>query len=224
MVKQLFYVVIATSFAISTNVTAEQLSVKNIHDTKQHTLVQDSTVKSELMSLLASIDNLSAKFVQDIVDVDGELLQQGAVRFVLAKPNLLRWNTTEPDESMIVSDGQNIWLFDPFIEQATVYPLNKSIANTPILLLTSTNEELWQEYRIVKDNERQYQVNSINDEAQVKQLILTFENKNLASFVIVDATGQQSKFKLTEIQNNQILSEGLFKFDVPEGILIDDQR
>ena len=91
---------------------------------------------------------------------------------------------------------KTLWLFDPFIEQVTAYSLANSINNTPILLLTSTDESLWQQYEINQLANNQFKVIAKSEDAQVKELLLGFNNDVLSSFTIVDATGQHSEFVL----------------------------
>ncbi len=35
------------------------------------------------------------------------------------RPNLFNWHMTQPDESVLVSDGKTLWFYNPFVEQAT---------------------------------------------------------------------------------------------------------
>ena len=193
-----------------------------------------SQAKTVLLEKLAKLENLAASFTQNIYDVDKNLLQSGQGQFTLAAPNLLNWQTTSPEESTLVSDGETLWLFDPFIEQVTAYSLANSISNTPILLLTSTDESLWQQYTIYQadinqtDNHQaingKFKVIAKSEDAQVKELVLAFNGDVLSGFTIVDATGQHSEFALDNVSANQTLAQGVFSFVVPEGILLDDQR
>ena len=104
--------------------------------------------KNELMKKLSVIDQFSAIFEQEVVDNAGNVLQRGGGDLSVKRPNLVHWNTTSPDESLIVSDGKSIFLFDPFIEQVTAYKLDGAIANTPILLITSNDSVLWNQYSV----------------------------------------------------------------------------
>ncbi len=182
--------------------------------------------KLELMEKLATIDFFSAKFKQKIFDQAGNELQQGSGLLSVSKPNLVNWQTLTPDESLIVSDGSNLWFYDPFVEQVSVYRLESAIANTPILLITSNDEKLWQDYNVSQLTEHRYLVSARNENARVKSLELTFneaaKNVELVGFNILDATGQLSVVSLTNYPQEP--SENLFTFTVPEGVYIDDQR
>lgn len=182
--------------------------------------------KSELMAKLAKIDFFSANFTQVIFDEAGNELQQGNGLISVSKPNLVHWQTVMPDESLIVSDGENLWFYDPFVEQVSVYTLDSAIANTPILLITSNNEQLWQDYTVSQLTDNRYLVTATNENSRVKSLELSFANVansiELSSFNILDATGQLSVITLE--QSNTKPKQSLFQFTVPEGVYLDDQR
>ncbi|WDE02843.1 outer membrane lipoprotein chaperone LolA [Thalassomonas viridans] len=179
------------------------------------------------LALLAKLDNIkhfSAQFSQQVFDADGNLLQNGAGNLVVGKPDLVYWQTTEPDESLIVSDGETLWFYDPFVEQATAYGLANAIANTPILLLTSQDKSIWQNYRISKVNDTTFAVHALDSNSQVKTLELNFDRDKLTGFVIVDASGQLSRFALTGSDFATAPKKEQFQFTLPPGAYLDDQR
>ncbi|WDE09467.1 outer membrane lipoprotein chaperone LolA [Thalassomonas haliotis] len=180
--------------------------------------------KQALLAKLEHIKHFSAKFSQQVFDADSNLLQTGAGTLVVSKPNLVHWQTTEPDESLIVSDGETLWFYDPFVEQATAYALESAIANTPILLLTSQDESMWQNYRISKVSDNSFIVHALDSNSQVKTLELSFEQDKLAGFVILDASGQLSRFVLSGSDFRSQPKKQLFQFTLPSGAYLDDQR
>ena len=137
-----------------------------------------------------------------------------------------------PDESLIVSDGSNLWFYDPFVEQVSVYTLESAIANTPILLITNNDAKLWQDYNVSQLDDNRYLIESIKENSRVKSLELAFErsdsaeqnniSEKLIAFNILDATGQLSIISLSEHDNEA--NTDLFSFTVPEGVYLDDQR
>lgn len=107
--------------------------------------------KKILMARLANLNFFSANFTQEVVSEAGELLEQSSGKLAISKPNLANWHTQEPDELAIVSDGRDVWFYNPWIEQVSVYSLSAAIAKTPILLLTSKDESLWQQYTVSQE-------------------------------------------------------------------------
>ena len=185
-----------------------------------------SLIKNTLMAKLNLIKHFSGAFSQQVFDTDGNQLQTGTGRLSISKPNKVRWETQTPDESLIVSDGKTLWVYDPFIEQASAYDLQNSIANTPILLLTSQSAELWQNYNVNQANENTFVISSKDSNSQVKTLELSFDSKSekLSGFIILDATGQLSKISLQNVDYKNKPNEQSFTFILPDGVHLDDQR
>ncbi len=230
--------VVALSFAISTLtpvIAALQVS--------SSTPVETS--KKLLMAKLANLNFFSANFTQKVVSEAGEVLEQSSGKLAISKPNLAHWHTLEPDELAIVSDGRDVWFYNPWIEQVSVYSLSAAMAKTPILLLTSKDESLWQQYNVTQKKVTQESVSQNNDNqpsdhfvisakdpnSQIKSLTLVFSYKKqraqsaeLSQFSLLDATGQVSHIKLSNFDGQNIPQDSLFNFLVPEGVQIDDQR
>ncbi|MDO6428586.1 outer membrane lipoprotein chaperone LolA [Thalassotalea sp. 1_MG-2023] len=203
----------------STYVVAEQsVAIKKINS--------EASDKQLLKSRLAKLEHFSAAFAQQVTDGSGTALQRTTGKLAVQKPNLVYWHTQQPEESLIVSDGQSLWLYDPFIEQATAYSLKDSIANTPIMLLTSDDDQLWAQYKVIKQSEIHFTLSSIDDNAQVQSLSIMFEptSVNIKQFTITDATGQVSDIVLSKVDSKSKINTELFQFKVPEGVYLDDQR
>jgi outer membrane lipoprotein carrier protein len=209
-----------------TNVSAFTLplneSVKSVAKTEH----KATLVKASLMNKLASLEYFSAAFNQQVLDADGNELQSAAGTIAVKKPNLVHWNTAEPDESVIVSDGDTLWFYDPFVEQVSAYLLEEALLNTPILLLTSSDVALWQHYSVSSIDENNYLIHANDNNAQVKTLELNFKegSHELKSFTILDATGQLSAFNLSKFDDKKSPKNSLFTFNIPEGVQLDDQR
>lgn len=210
-----------SSFALQSNAPTNVVN-NSVNNTENETKI----IKSSLMKKLATLDFFSANFKQQVLDADGNELQNALGTLAVKKPNLVNWKTAKPDESLIISDGSTLWFFDPFVEQVSAYLLEKALMNTPILLLTSSDPSLWQHYSVSSLDENNYLIHANDNNAQVKTLELRFKESSnvLESFTILDATGQLSLFKLSkfDVENSPVNS--LFIFEIPEGIELDDQR
>ena len=63
---------------------------------------------SDLKSRLDKVSSFHASFTQKVTDGSGNAVQDGQGDLWVKRPNLFNWHMTQPDESILVSDGYNI--------------------------------------------------------------------------------------------------------------------
>ena len=100
-----------------------------------HTNAEMSAEQS-LYEILRKIGSLQANFYQQVLDANGEVLQEATGTFELKKPGKFRWQYGAPYSQHIVADGKNLWMLDLELAQATVQPLEEALGAAPIILLT----------------------------------------------------------------------------------------
>jgi outer membrane lipoprotein carrier protein len=213
-----------TAISVNNDVATKSQAVAN----ESVLTTQPSAAKIELMAKLANLNYFTAKFNQEVQSESGDILEQSSGTLAISKPNLANWHTAEPDEVLIVSDGENVWFYNPWIEQVSVYSLSAAIAQTPILLLTSQDETMWQEYSVTNSEDNRFVITANDVNSQIKSLTLLFDTNKaggkLKQFSFLDATGQLSHIKLSDFDDHTPPDASLFNFVVPEGVQIDDQR
>ncbi len=173
---------------------------------------------------LSTLKAFSAQFTQNVYDIEGKKLQQASGLLSLSRPDRFRWETRQPDESLILSDGKSVWMYDPFVEQVTVLKLSDAVINTPFLLISSTDESLWRNYEVLREANT-FTVTSRNRNERIESLRLVFDNKNrISRFEVNEAQGQRSEFQLSQFNLRPALKPDTFVFKVPKGVVVDDQR
>jgi len=186
--------------------------------------VDNEDSKQKLIKKLNLFNFFSSDFSQQVQSFDGNAIQDGKGTLTVKKPNRVYWHTTEPDETLIISNGETLWFYDPFVDQATAYTLQKIIANTPILLLTTDSQSLWANYQVSELSKDHFVIKAIDETSQVKKLEINFNGDILAQLVIVDATQQKSTITLTKLDHTLEPNDKLFQFELPQGVNLDDQR
>ena len=177
-----------------------------------------------LRQQLAKISQFSAHFEQTVLDAQGKILQKSSGEMQVARPDRFRWDTRQPDENLIVSDGKDVWVYDPFVEQVSVLKLAKAIENTPFLLITSSNPQIWKQYQVHQDN-GSYMVTSRRKNQRIESLRIVFDEQGrLSRFEVDESQGQRSEFQLSAFNVSPAIKTADFSFKVPDGVTIDDQR
>jgi outer membrane lipoprotein carrier protein len=165
------------------------------------------------------LDSLNAAFEQTITAQDGSLESEGAGEVWLRRPGLFRWSYGGDFPELIVADGENIWLYDPMLEQVTVRPQSGLAENSPLLLLTDL--EAMDEQFLVRESGQfegmdLLELESRNPESEFERVLLGFEDKQLVLMSLEDAFGLRTDIRFSNILRNPELEMDLFRFDPPE--------
>jgi outer membrane lipoprotein carrier protein len=179
---------------------------------------------SDLKQKLAGVSLFSAKFAQTVYDSKGKELQKASGDLLVQRPNRFNWHTTSPDESLIVADGQDVWIYDPFVEQVTVLKLKDAVLNTPFILIAGNDDKFWKNYDVTQEG-NVYIVTSRNKDELIASFRVTFDRaNNISRFDVKEAQGQWSEFTLSSFNRKPVLKGNEFVFKIPKGVALDDQR
>lgn len=177
----------------------------------------------ELQNRLNKVSVLSADFAQTVMSANGSNVQQGNGKLRIKRPNLFRMDTKSPQETQIISDGKTLWFYDPFVEQVTANWVKDAVNNTPFVLLTSNDKSHWAQYTVEQKDDR-FVLKPKAKNSNIKQFDIRIDpNGVLKGFSTIEKDGQSNQYILRNI-TNQNLDGSLFKFTVPKGIELDDQR
>lgn len=182
-----------------------------------------ATPTDDLREKLSTWSGFSAQFSQKTFSFDGELVQEGEGQILLSKPDLFKWHTQSPDEMIIQSDGNTIWVFNPLLESVILYSVSQFEDTTPLTLLATEDNSVWEDYQ-VSYSENKYRLEPKAAESNIEYFELSFQRSILVGFEIVDKQGQGSKFVLTNFKTERSLKPSAFVFKIPPDVDVDDQR
>lgn len=194
----------------------------------------DNAASKSLQLLLGNMKQFRAGFAQTVVDAQQNVVHEAQGTLTMTRPNKLRWETTFPDETLLVADGEAVWNVDTFVEQVTVLSQANAIKDNPIVLLTSTDETTWSKFSISQMNDglstsdtalQRYQITPNEEGGQIATLTLTFNQDNeLTSLNMLDAQQQVSTLVFNNIETRFPVPADTFSVDIPDSFIIDDQR
>lgn len=197
--------------------------------------VNVNTVKQELKDIIFKQKAYFANFNQVITNNDKKILQELEGELRLLRPNYMSMKVTSPDETELLSDGKDIYSFDAMLEQVTIYSYDDSNFSSPIMLLVSEKEQIWNKYNFVKlskdelenekldSNSMVYSVNTKDNSGLINSMKLYFTNDWISKVQIVEKDGKTNTYSFKNINTNEVKMVD-FKFDIPEGVTVDDQR
>ncbi|MCH1931148.1 outer membrane lipoprotein chaperone LolA [Shewanella sp. A25] len=176
-----------------------------------------------LRDTLLKTDSLKANFKQTVTDVNHKEIQSGEGVFALAQPNQFYWHLTAPDESQIVADGKDLWIYNPFAEEVMIMDFDEAINASPIALLVHRDDATWSKYSVNRKQDC-YQISPKAKDAGISAVNVCFKDAKLTQFIVLDDKGNLSQFDLTQQQTISSADKALFKFVPPANVDIDDQR
>tara|TARA_R110000851_G_scaffold90253_4_gene197002 strand:+ start:19832 stop:20482 length:651 start_codon:yes stop_codon:yes gene_type:complete len=183
---------------------------------------------TQLREKLSNIDSLHATFSQQVTDINNKPIQSGSGVFALAYPNQFYWHLTEPDDSLIVADGVNLWIYNPFAEEVTVMDVAQAVDASPMALLVHRDEATWAKYsvtkRAVNAKASCFDIQPKKLNSNVVAVSVCFEASQLVKFNLTDEQGNLSQFALTQQRTVKPDEANIFEFAVPDNVDIDDQR
>ncbi|SIN93235.1 outer membrane lipoprotein chaperone LolA [Salinivibrio sp. ES.052] len=178
--------------------------------------------QQHLMERLSQVDAFTAQFSQTVQSPEGEVIHQAKGRLAIERPNLFNWTTTAPDETIMISDGETLWYYSPFVEQVTAMWLEEATAQTPFVLLTRNQPSDWQAYQITQSGDTFTLTPKTT--GTIGEFDVTVKpDGTLTGFKVVEQDGQQSQFVLSQF-SRQAPKADLFSFTPPESVMVDDQR
>jgi outer membrane lipoprotein carrier protein len=168
-------------------------------------------------------EQVNATFVQRITSGEGKLLNESRGEMSISRPGKFHWHILTPDEDLIVSNGETIWYYSPFIEQVTLINFVDAVDGTPFSLLAGATDTQWADYVVTK-KENQFSVSN-SAQTPANTFIFEFDNNNKVSkFAVLEEQGQRSEFVLDYKNNDKKIDASIFDFKLPEGVEVDDQR
>jgi outer membrane lipoprotein carrier protein len=177
----------------------------------------------DLKGRLDKVSSFHASFTQKVTDGSGTAVQEGQGDLWVKRPNLFNWHMTQPDESILVSDGKTLWFYNPFVEQVSATWLKDATSNTPFMLIARNQTSDWQQYNI-KQNGDDFVLTPKTSAGNLKQFTINVGRDGIIhQFSAVEQDEQRSSYAL-KTQQNGAVDMSKFTFTPPKDVTVDDQR
>ena len=171
----------------------------------------------QLDDMLAGIETMTADVTQLIVESDGGVLEESAIRMKLKRPDGFYWETVEPFPELIVTDGRYLWNYQPDLEQVVVENWDASRSELAAQLLSGNTENLTVEYSLgLRDTGgsefTEFVLVPLDADNVYREIILTFNGRQLDMIYVDNDNGQKTVWQFANITRNSPLSDREFVF------------
>ncbi|MBC7769314.1 MAG: outer-membrane lipoprotein carrier protein LolA [Phycisphaerales bacterium] len=156
---------------------------------------------------LNAVQRLQGRFVQ--TSPDGS---RAAGAFYMQRPGRLRFEYDSPATMLIVADGSVVALRDTALRTTERTPLR----STPLSLILGERIDLERNARIIRvSREGPWTLVTARDRAGQTDGVITlqFNNGELRSWDVIDATGARTRITLSNLTRPASLDRGLFRLE-----------
>ncbi|MGH8378486.1 MAG: outer membrane lipoprotein chaperone LolA [Gammaproteobacteria bacterium] len=174
----------------------------------------------EMQSFLKDVHSLKADFTQVVLDANLQQVKKSVGTLVIKRPDRFRWDYATPNKEIIVADGKRVWIYDVELQQVTVKPLNGTLAASPAVLLSGSNDI--SKSFVIKDLGEENGLEwvgltpKVND-TDFENVKLGFKGNNVSVMELNDALGNLTRITFSHLVLNPALPDSLFRFTPPPG-------
>ena len=175
---------------------------------------------ADLAAKLKALRSLDADFTQTTLASKGKPDSVVLGHIQVQKPGYFRWEVRRPYSQILVSDGRELKIFDPDLQQMTIRPVSQELSQTPAMLFTGNVSALQKQFTIREKKNGASVIYTLTPKAKdaiFADLSLQFKGKEPLSMHLRDSLGQQTQIEFFRVKRNRALPASAFKFTPPSG-------
>jgi len=185
-----------------------------------------------IQSRYESVRDFSARFEQTTRPAQLGAAAQSPVtsrgHVVVAKPARMRWSYETPEPSLVVSDGETLWIYDPGFREAQRLPVDQGFLSGAAVQFLLGQGDMRREFTISRVGAcapDRVQLELIPREPASYEKLRVVANPrtgDLAETEIHDLLGNVTVVAFSDLEFNRDPVAATFRFDPPEGVTVVD--
>lgn len=177
--------------------------------------------RAQLQRFVADVQSATGRFTQQVADDRGQQRRAQQGEFAFERPGRFRWETVQPYQQLVVSDGKVLRQYDPDLAQVTERPVDQSIGTSPAAILFGSGR-LEDAFELANQQNRDglswLRARPRGGDAGFVHVDIGFAEGMPRRLELLDAFGQTTHIGLSDIAPNPKLSADAFAFDVPADV------
>lgn len=152
-----------------------------------------------------------------------QMISKGTV--VFAKPGKMRWAYEEPEPSLVVSDGETLWIYDPVFREAQKLPVTEGFLSGAAVQFLLGEGEI----------ERDFEISALRCEKTIAELrlrprkpssyeklhvLVNPETGDLLQTTVFFVLGNVTEVAFFNIELNTDPAASVFRFDPPADVRV----
>ena len=183
---------------------------------------------ARVQAWLDSWSSLSGRFEQRLASptLPSDQVESGS--FQIARPDRMRWEFSEPERKLAVTDGVSTWLYIPGDRQVIRGSLDQLRRDGAVSLLLSGSLRLQEAFvvrtAVVRDKEVSLDLLPREPSGAVAEIQLRADARSgqVLGFEVVDESGNRVTWTLRDLLLDPQLEEDLFSFRIPRGVEVQE--
>ncbi|MGK5095500.1 outer membrane lipoprotein chaperone LolA [Deltaproteobacteria bacterium TL4] len=196
---------------------------------------QTDDIVDRIQKQYHSITSFSGHFIQiNYLSESPKTPRKATGMIAYTRPGKMRWTYEKPEEQLLVTDGQTVWLYDPLLENVTIQPLKQVTQDTAMSFLLGIGN-LKAEFTqkpvsrplFQGDNIELIELRPLKPLANIAfiQLAINPKTYNLKAIILMDTLENYRSIEFTQMSYNLDLDQKLFTFQVtPEMEIINAEK
>jgi len=150
-------------------------------------------------------------------------------RVFLARPGRMRWNYEEPVASQVVSDGRDLWIYDPASKEVQHLEATRGFLDAAALEFLMGEGRLAETFEVLaprcEGDEVEIELVPRAD-AGYERLGLRVRpgTGEVVATTLVDLLGNRTQVRFEQAQSDRVPAASHFRFEVPDGVEVIKMR
>jgi outer membrane lipoprotein carrier protein len=149
-------------------------------------------------------------------------------RVVVAKPARMRWEYEQPEPSLVVSDGETLWIYDPGFQEAQRLPVGEGFLSGAAIQFLLGEGEMRKSFRVslVDCTSEAVELELVPREpaSYEKLRVVADPTGDLRRTEVHDLLGNVTRVVFSDVEVNRDPPAATFRFAPPEGVSVIDLR
>jgi outer membrane lipoprotein carrier protein len=185
------------------------------------TLVLAASAQEQLRAFVSTVTSATGSFSQYTVNDQGRTQPAQTGVFSFQRPGKFKWAVQKPYEQLVISDGRQVFQYDPDLAQVTERKVDAAIGTSPAAILFGSGS-LEQSFDVsalpAKDGVDWLRAKPRTADAGFSRVDIGMKNNLPVRVELLDSFGQTTRVDLSAIQANPQLPAKEFQFTAPKGV------
>lgn len=181
-----------------------------------------SEIAQRLQDRYETIDSFQAGFVQILTNAATREQEERFGRISFQKPLNVRWESTSPEEELLIIDEESVWNYFPEENAAYQYETDEILTSRNMIRFISGQARLTEDFRVEDQGmvDELYKIKLVPKNPE-PDLVLAYiwsdDDGMMRRILLVDFFGNGNELRLQDMDLNPDFDKDFFTFEPPDG-------